>query len=69
MVAHRLSTVQRADLVCVVDQSELVEVGAHDELIAIGGIFARLHETQFASAINGLGTQAGVNGTLKADAV
>jgi subfamily B ATP-binding cassette protein MsbA len=53
MVAHRLSTVKRADLICVMDQGVLAEVGTQDELLARGGIFARLHETQFAAALNG----------------
>jgi len=55
MVAHRLSTVKRADLICVMDQGELAEVGTHEALLAQGGIFARLHETQFAAAMSGLG--------------
>lgn len=55
MVAHRLSTVKRADLICVLDQGELAEMGTQEELLAKGGIFARLHETQFAAAIGGLG--------------
>ena len=54
MVAHRLSTVKRADLICVMDQGILAEVGTHDQLLARGGIFARLHETQFAAATSGL---------------
>jgi subfamily B ATP-binding cassette protein MsbA len=59
MVAHRLSTVKRADLICVMDQGILAEVGTHDQLLALGGIFARLHETQFAAAINGLSATLG----------
>jgi subfamily B ATP-binding cassette protein MsbA len=55
MVAHRLSTVKRADLICVLDQGELAEMGTQEELLAKGGIFARLHETQFAAAMSGLG--------------
>jgi subfamily B ATP-binding cassette protein MsbA len=55
MVAHRLSTVKRADLICVMDQGVLAEVGTHEELLQHGGIFARLHETQFAAAMSGLG--------------
>jgi ATP-binding cassette, subfamily B, bacterial len=42
VVAHRLSTVQRADRIAVVDQAHLVELGTHDELVALGGRYAAL---------------------------
>jgi putative ABC transport system ATP-binding protein len=44
-VAHRLSTAERADLVLVFDQGRLVEQGHHRDLVADGGIYARLHES------------------------
>src|SRR5205823_6162571 len=43
VIAHRLSTAQRADRVAVVDEGELVEVGTHDELVAAGGRYATLY--------------------------
>lgn len=43
LVAHRLSTAERADLVGVVDGGELVELGTHHDLVARGGAYARLH--------------------------
>jgi ATP-binding cassette, subfamily B, bacterial len=44
-IAHRLSTAERADLVVVVDAGEIVELGTHDDLVAAGGVYARLYES------------------------
>ncbi|MBX6362688.1 MAG: ABC transporter ATP-binding protein [Gemmatimonadetes bacterium] len=48
-IAHRLSTIQHADRILVLHHGELREQGTHRELLARGGIYARLHELQFAS--------------------
>jgi len=48
VIAHRLSTVRAADRILVLQRGRLVEQGSHDELIALGGLYARLHELQFA---------------------
>ncbi|MGE0699965.1 MAG: ABC transporter ATP-binding protein, partial [Hyphomicrobiaceae bacterium] len=50
VIAHRLSTVQRADLICVMEDGRLVETGTHGELLARGGIYARLAATQLSRA-------------------
>ena len=50
MIAHRLSTVKKADLICVLDQGRIIETGRHDELVAKGGLYTRLHRTQFGIA-------------------
>lgn len=50
VIAHRLSTVQGADRILVLQRGELVEAGTHPELLARGGLYARLHELQFAPA-------------------
>ena len=47
VVAHRLSTIQNADLIIVLEQGKIVEMGAHDELLAKGGLYTRLHQVQF----------------------
>jgi ABC-type multidrug transport system fused ATPase/permease subunit len=48
VIAHRLSTIQTADQILVLHHGEVRERGRHDELLARGGLYARLHELQFA---------------------
>ena len=50
VVAHRLSTVRDADLICVVADGRIAERGTHDELLAAGGRYRRIYEAQFAPA-------------------
>jgi subfamily B ATP-binding cassette protein MsbA len=47
MIAHRLSTVKKADLIYVIDGGEIVEQGRHEKLLSLGGHYARLYQTQF----------------------
>ncbi|MFD9369762.1 ABC transporter ATP-binding protein [Streptomyces sp. NPDC060020] len=50
VIAHRLSTVQAADLILVVEDGRIVERGTHTELLAAGGRYEELYRTQFAAA-------------------
>ena len=47
VIAHRLATVRRADVIFVLDKGTIVERGTHDELLAAGGLYAQLYEIQF----------------------
>jgi ATP-binding cassette, subfamily B, bacterial len=47
VIAHRLSTVQRADRIVVLEAGQIVEVGSHAQLLAAGGLYARLAAMQF----------------------
>ncbi|MBA3522241.1 MAG: ATP-binding cassette domain-containing protein [Gemmatimonadales bacterium] len=47
IIAHRLSTVRRADRLLVIDRGRIVEEGTHTELLSLGGLYTRLYERQF----------------------
>jgi ATP-binding cassette, subfamily B, bacterial len=51
VIAHRLSTVREADQILVVSDGRIVEQGSHDDLLAAGGLYAELYQTQFAQQL------------------
>ncbi len=51
VIAHRLSTVLGADRILVLDKGRIIETGTHTELLAMGGLYARLYETQFRAEL------------------
>lgn len=50
VIAHRLSTIRNADLILVMDKGNIAEQGTHDELIGLGGRYAKLYNSQFAES-------------------
>ncbi|MFI5979707.1 ABC transporter ATP-binding protein [Streptomyces sp. NPDC051555] len=58
VIAHRLSTVQAADQILVVEEGRIVERGTHAELLAVGGRYEELYRTQFAVAASDAGEPA-----------
>jgi subfamily B ATP-binding cassette protein MsbA len=52
VIAHRLSTIKRADQILVMEEGRIVEQGRHDELLALGGLYTRLYQTQHEFEMN-----------------
>jgi ATP-binding cassette subfamily B protein len=50
-IAHRLSTIRNADVIFAIENGTIVERGSHDELLAQGGVYARLYEEQFGNGV------------------
>ena len=58
VIAHRLSTIRDADLILVVEAGRIVERGTHEELLAAGGRYSELYNTQFSQGVEPAGALA-----------
>jgi len=58
VIAHRLSTIREADVILVIESGRIVERGSHEELLAVGGRYAELYNTQFAQGTEPAGAVA-----------
>ena len=67
IVAHRLSTIRAATRIAVLDDGWLVELGSHEELLAAGGLYARLHRLQFEAAATEPGAPKAEPGAAEAE--
>jgi ABC-type multidrug transport system fused ATPase/permease subunit len=52
VIAHRLSTIRHADMICVIDQGQIVQKGTHEELVGQPGLYRNLYERQFLESRN-----------------
>jgi len=59
-IAHRLSTLRKADRLIVLDRGQIIEQGGHDELMALEGVYRRMYDTQARQAMDAVDAESGV---------
>ncbi len=60
-IAHRLSTLRKADRLIVLDKGQIIEQGSHDQLMDQGGVYRRMYDTQARQAMDAVDAELGVN--------
>jgi ATP-binding cassette subfamily B protein len=60
-IAHRLSTLRKADRLIVLDRGQIIEQGGHDQLMALNGVYRRMYDTQARQAMDAVDAELGVN--------
>ena len=60
-IAHRLSTLRKADRLIVLDRGQIIEQGGHDQLMALNGVYRRMYDTQARQAMDAVDAELGVS--------
>jgi ATP-binding cassette subfamily B protein len=60
-IAHRLSTLRKADRLIVLDRGQIIEQGGHDQLMDLNGVYRRMYDTQARQAMDAVDAELGVS--------
>jgi ATP-binding cassette subfamily B protein len=60
-IAHRLSTLRKADRLIVLDKGQIIEQGSHDQLMSQGGVYRRMYDTQARQAMDAVDAELGAH--------
>lgn len=66
-IAHRLSTLRKADRLIVLDRGQIIEQGGHDQLMSLGGVYRRMYDTQARQAMDAVDAELGVKLGARSD--